>query len=367
MSDMEPKHSNLLQNTLSSISDKFQVQAIDLPDQPIFLAVAAPLSDGITGLKPRLPAGRGFTKSQAAMSAAAEAVELLSCLATNEMSRSRISASRDGQDQDIVFGTDMATGAVSEVSAQAVYLDYAAVFGEALTLDADTTGCASDAALSQAKLRGLLECIERDALAIWWYGRQSRPHISLDFFDIVHPRLAFWLSERNRRTIAIDITSDVGVPVIVAASSEPDGSLVAMGSAANPDWKLAVIAATTEMIQIEASMELTGQYQNLELEQWFAKASLSKMPQFRPNQTARIMSPVNEVNILSCVGNAGFSALAVDLTLAAYPLASARVIVPNFCSMNRRLNVERILAHSALFPSAEAAQAPDEFELFDPY
>jgi ribosomal protein S12 methylthiotransferase accessory factor YcaO len=362
---MEPAPGNLLQQTRSSLSDKFQVQAIELPDQPIFLAAAIPLTDGVTGLKPRLPAGRGFTKFQAAMSAAAEAVELLCCLATKDMDRSGIKTSQDGH--DVVVGFDMATGTASDFSAQAVYLDYAGVFGEPLIQDADTTGCASGAALPEAKMRGLLECIERDALAIWWYGRQPRSHVSLDFLDVVHPRLSFWLGERNRRSIAIDITTDIGLPVVVVASSEPDGSLVAIGSAANPNLRLAAIAATTEMIQVEASMELSGQNPNFELEQWFARASTTSMPQFQHNENVRNFSSASGKSVLDRIRDAGFSAAAVDLTLPSYPIASARILVPGFCSMRRRINADRILMHRAFFPSTENARTPDEFELFDPY
>jgi YcaO cyclodehydratase, ATP-ad Mg2+-binding len=365
MPTMKSEPSHLLHQTLSSISDKFQVREIDLPDQPIFLAVAVPLSDTVTGIRPRLPSGRGFTKSQAAMSAAAEAVELMSCLSTKSMDRSKISVSvKDG---DFVFAADMETGITSRIAAQSVYLDYAAVFEQPLTHDADTTGCASGATLPEAKMRGLLECIERDALAIWWYGRQSRSHISLDFLDVLHPRLSFWLGERNRKSMAIDITTDVGVPVVVVASSEPDGSLVAMGSAANMSLQSAAIAATTEMIQIEASMELSGQNSNLDLETWFAKASTAKMPQFQHTENQLARSPIFVGSVLAGVQNAGFSATAIDLSLPVYPIASARVLVPGFCGMKRRINVARILAHGARFPSMKAALSPDEFESFDPY
>jgi YcaO cyclodehydratase, ATP-ad Mg2+-binding len=365
MPTMESEPSHLLHQTLSSISDKFQVREISLPDQPIFLAVAVPLSDSVTGFKPRLPAGRGFTKSQAAMSTAAEAVELMCCLSTKNMDRSKMSGS--GKDGDFLLGTDMETGVVSKVAAQSVFLDYAAVFDQHLTHDADTTGCASGVTLLEAKMRGLLECIERDALAIWWYGRQSRSHISLDFLDVLHPRLSFWLGERNRRTIAIDITTDVGVPVVVVASSERDGSFVAMGSAANLNLQSAAIAATTEMIQIEASMELSGQNPNLDLEEWFAKASTSEMPQFQHNENRQTILPISGGSVLAGVRNAGFSATAIDLSLPVYPIASARVLVPGFCGMKRRINAARVLAHGALFPSTKAALTTEEFESFDPY
>ena len=41
----------------------------------------------------------------------------------------------------------------------------------------DSNGCASGATLEEAKTAAILELIEWDATARWWYGRSPRPVI----------------------------------------------------------------------------------------------------------------------------------------------------------------------------------------------
>ena len=66
-----------------SLAHDFRVTPLYAPDAPIFMAVAWPTSDRVTGLKARLPAGRGMTLAQAMRSAGAEAIELRASLAQN--------------------------------------------------------------------------------------------------------------------------------------------------------------------------------------------------------------------------------------------------------------------------------------------
>src|SRR5262249_40551 len=47
---------------------------------------------------------------------------------------------------------------------------------------ADSNGCAAGNTLEEAILQGLLELVERDACALWWYNRICRPGIDLASF-----------------------------------------------------------------------------------------------------------------------------------------------------------------------------------------
>src|SRR5262249_39410792 len=102
---------------------------------------------------------------------------------------------------------------------------------EAVAL-ADSNGAASGASAAVAELAALLELIERDALARWWYGRRARPSIALSTVVAGASNaveLIDWLDARSRRTWLVDITSDLDIPALVAISSEPDGSDVVLG------------------------------------------------------------------------------------------------------------------------------------------
>jgi ribosomal protein S12 methylthiotransferase accessory factor len=48
---------------------------------------------------------------------------------------------------------------------------------------ADSNGCAAGSVFEEAVLQGLLELIERDAVALWWYNRLRRRAVDLESVD----------------------------------------------------------------------------------------------------------------------------------------------------------------------------------------
>lgn len=118
----------------------------------------------------------------------------------------------------------------------------------------DSNGCAAGADANAARLAALLELVERDATGRWWYGRRRRPAIDPASLPRLDP-LGTWLAQRKRKTRFFDITTDIGIPVMAAASAEPDGSDVALGFAAALDGPAAALSAVTEMLQMEVSLE----------------------------------------------------------------------------------------------------------------
>lgn len=350
---------DLLHRTLIALAGMFKVHLLDIPDCPVFLAAAMPISDEVTGAKPRLPAGRGLTARQAMTSAAAEALELKSSLARN-CKPARFGARLRGG-RDFIPAVDLTSGDRIDVPAQDVFLDYAVQFGEPLANDADSTGCAAGASLADANTAGLLECVERDAVASWWYGRKSRPHLAIEILDDVAPRLAWWLAARGRPVRLIDVTTDIGIPVVVAVSSDRDGTAVAIGSAANLDLRAAAVSAVTEMVQTEVAIQMGDRASNEELDGWLTAASVNSMPQFAAAGGAAGQRRNDGSNVLDRVTAAGFRACAVDLTAPGDPLHVVRVLVPGFSALRRRIVAERILAHPG------GVGCADEFEMLELY
>jgi ribosomal protein S12 methylthiotransferase accessory factor len=115
------------------------------------------------------------------------------------------------------------------------------------------TGAAADPL--DATLHGLLELVERDAVALWWRGgRPARPMPdAAGCAMLAHLRGA----TTRRRTWLLDITSDVGVPVVVAASCNDDGFGLCCGFAARPTRAEAADAAVREMAQMELAHHLS--------------------------------------------------------------------------------------------------------------
>ena len=118
----------------------------------------------------------------------------------------------------------------------------------------DSNGCASGATLEEAKTAAILELIERDAAARWWYGRASRPTLNSSVLE-AEPNFFRWLSHRSRRSHLVDITNDLDIPVVAAVSAESDGRDVVIGYAASVEIGIAACSAITEMAQIEFALE----------------------------------------------------------------------------------------------------------------
>jgi len=117
---------------------------------------------------------------------------------------------------------------------------------------ADTFDTASD--------KAMFELIERDAVSIWWYNRIMRDRVPDGLVktgcgDDLHK----WLESRERQFHLIDISSDLGVPVVAALSYEPDGTMIADGYAAGRNWPEAIAGAVLEMLQAEISLSFMQQ------------------------------------------------------------------------------------------------------------
>ena len=117
---------------------------------------------------------------------------------------------------------------------------------------ADSNGCAAGSVIEEAVLQGVLELIERDAVALWWYNRLSRPAVDLaSSSDPYVTALAGHYRELRRELWVLDITSDVGVPTFAAISRRIDKEEedIIYGFGAHLDAGVALTRALTEMNQ----------------------------------------------------------------------------------------------------------------------
>ncbi len=118
-----------------------------------------------------------------------------------------------------------------------------------------SNGCAAGNTRDEAILQGLLELVERDAVAMWWYHRLRRPAIDLAAVD--HPTLdavRTACARLHRDLWALDLTHDLGVPVVAALSrrrAEDVGGPehVVFGFGAHLDPAIALLRALSELVQ----------------------------------------------------------------------------------------------------------------------
>lgn len=120
-----------------------------------------------------------------------------------------------------------------------------------------STGCGAGPDWPAAALHGLLELVERDAASLWWRGgrrgRPLSPAAEAAAADLL-PTLRAGKTGRGVRLL--DISSEFGIPCIVAMSWDENGYGMAHGIAARLTEAGAVRAALKEMCHIELAYQV---------------------------------------------------------------------------------------------------------------
>lgn len=112
-------------------------------------------------------------------------------------------------------------------------------------------GAAAGNCLEEAILQGILELVERDAVAIWWYNRLHRPEIDpAGFHDGYFYGLIQDYSRMGWRLWVLDLTHDLGIPVYAALAHHPRDNRFTIGFGCHLDAHLAVQRALTEVNQL---------------------------------------------------------------------------------------------------------------------
>ncbi len=218
----------------------------------------------------------------------------------------------------------------------------------------DSNGNAAGNTREEAILQGFLELVERDGVALWWYNRVRRPAVDLDSFDVETglPRpylsaLREFLARRRRDLWAIDLTSDLGVPVFAAISRRTDGGMeqIMLGFGAHLDARLALLRAVTEMIQIHSQLldgpadQLPAYLTAKETIEWLRTATVDNQPyllplegpprvasSYRPCETDDLLDDVLACQAL--VERHGMEMLVLDQTRPEIGLPVVKVVVP---------------------------------------
>jgi oxazoline/thiazoline synthase len=220
-----------------------------------------------------------------------------------------------------------------------LYYNPGASTGPAAVL-ADSNGSAAGASLGDAVVRGFLELTERDAVAMWWYNRTRQPQIDLSSFE--DPWIT-GLPERYRRLgrelWALDLTSDLGIPVMAAISRRAGGPAedITFGFGAAFDPRRALRRALTELGQLLPPATDGAGYGAADpyLVSWWTSATLASQPYLAPapGQPARAGTDYPDVpagldGIGAAARRAGLDILVLDQTRPDIAMPVAKVVVP---------------------------------------
>lgn len=213
---------------------------------------------------------------------------------------------------------------------------------------ADSNGNAAGSSLEDAVLQGLLELVERDAVAIWWYNRIRRPALDLAAFADPWVEGTLELYRRMGREVwALDLTADLGVPVIAAVSRRIDQPReeIVFGFGAHRDVRVALRRGLTEMNQLccactEARMAGRQPVAGIDAEKWWESATIETQQYLVPDPAEPPRGPAayrlheggdlrDDIETLHrTLRRTGLEMLVLNQTRPDIGLAAIKVIVP---------------------------------------
>jgi len=199
--------------------------------------------------------------------------------------------------------------------------------------DACSNGVAAGACFEEAVLQALLELVERDAAAVWWYNRVRRPAIDLDSFaDPYFDALRADYAAMGWTIWVLDLTHDLGIATCVALAHQRSTDRFAIGFGCHLEPRLAVQRSLTELNQV---FDPTGALRA----PWAVEDMVDRSYLFpdtdRPPVTAgaipRLVGADLRADIEQCsmrLEHAGLDVVVVDKTRPDIGLHVAQVIVP---------------------------------------
>ncbi len=227
---------------------------------------------------------------------------------------------------------------------------------------ADSNGNAAGASLEDALLQGLLEVIERDSVALWWYNRTQAPAVDMDSFgDPWVDEMRETYAGLNREVWVLDLTSDIGVPTMAALSRRTDKPCedIMFGFGAHLDPKVAFTRALTELNQLMPAVvdiDRDGAYgwTDPDALRWWQTATWAGTSFVRPDPAVAVRhrddygySPTTDLHddvtsVQRSLESAGLDVLVLNQTRPDVGLPVVKAIVPGMRGFWSRLGAGRL-------------------------
>lgn len=256
----------------------------------------------------------------------------------------------------------LTTGEVVWLPSALLYLGYR---GEGSRFcKGDSNGLAGGNVLEEAVLQGVLELVERDAIALWWYNRGHVTGLNLanSTDEYVH-RIAGYYRSIRRSLWVLDLTTDLGIPVFAALSAlvAQEREDIMFGFGCHLDPGIALRRALTELNQMIPTVQrpLAERKKQLLPEfgdaiKWWEEARVADHSYLEPARggawrdvgDAPALDSQNLRDAIElCVGRAassGLDVLVCDQTRPDVRFPVAKVVVPGLRHFWRRLGPGRL-------------------------
>lgn len=205
-----------------------------------------------------------------------------------------------------------------------------------------SNGCAAGNTLEEAILQALLELIERDAAAIWWYNQTPRPAFDMSRIPSDNLEKLSQSLERTHDFWILDITTDIAVPAMVAiGKAHADGGyIIGLGCHVVPE--MAAQRALTELCQL-----IPIRNQNAAPFDFDAIVDGPYLHPCKKSTTVSIADKGHDIkqDILTVVhqlGMLGHETLVFNYSRSHLPIKTAKVFVPGLCHIWPQLDNQRL-------------------------
>ncbi|HNY11781.1 MAG TPA: TOMM precursor leader peptide-binding protein [Candidatus Wallbacteria bacterium] len=223
----------------------------------------------------------------------------------------------------------------------------------------DSNGFASGNTIEEAILHGFFELVERDAVAIWWYNKLTKPAVDLSSFN--HPyikKLMDYYNLLGRNLWVLDLTTDFNIPVFAAISmnlkNNMDEILFAFGCHFDPE--IALLRSLCELNQFVSiaidKPEHDNNHNNDTSKAWLKSAAvkdhsylvpgktIKRFPDYKSRATDDLLKDIQLCN--QVVEELGMEMLVLDQTRADVGMNVVKVIVPGMRHMWERFKEGRL-------------------------
>jgi thiazole/oxazole-forming peptide maturase SagD family component len=207
-------------------------------------------------------------------------------------------------------------------------------------LGTDSTGCATGSTTEQAIKHAVLEVIERDAAAIWWRAKLPCPEVSsqnqsTDFILTLKKELSL----KGYLTCALDITNDLGIPVVATVAwNTKTGKEIFIALGCDLTLAGATRKSYLELMQrtaiVLATCPVIPEPQH-PFQIWLDNEHIDDYPQLQPSSvTPASLANIKNVNqlIQHLYKIHPYPTYAVNLTRDSLSPPVVRVFIPKLCN-----------------------------------
>lgn len=216
---------------------------------------------------------------------------------------------------------------------------------------ADTNGLAAGNDFDEAVLQGLLELVERDAVAIWWYNRTRQAEVDLEPVEDQAIQASMEYHDGHGRSLwVLDLTTDLGIPCCAAVSAphDPEEPGLLLGFGAHVDPVIALRRAVTEVNQVSPwvldgiAEQRAFASEHPVAHRWLTSATVATEPYLVPDSgkvadRAQVDQPVSGRgadigrhvgDVVALLAERGLEVYVHDMSRSNVPLSVVRVVAP---------------------------------------